>query len=86
MNVCIKEVQKLRSLCQQGLFFFLIPEDNINKFKYFTMGFLIKIYIILGSHKTTLSLSLENFHLCRLLMSINKDIKKKKLFVEHFDI
>ena len=79
MNVCIKEVQNFRSLCQQGLSFF-IPEDNINKLKYFTMGFLIKIYIILGSHKATLSLSLENFYLHRLLTSINRDIKKTTYF------
>lgn len=46
------------------------------------MDFLIKIHIIPGSHKATLSLSLENFHLYRLLTSINKDIKKKKIFVE----
>lgn len=49
MEVCLKKVQKLRSLCQQGLhvvclfvLVFLIPEDNINKLKYFAMGFLIK--------------------------------------------
>lgn len=47
-----------------------IPEDNINKLK------------ILGlphswEPKATLNLRLENFHLCRLLTSTNKHIKKK---------
>lgn len=47
MNVCPKNIQKLKSLCQQGLHavclvWFLIPEDNINKLKYYAMGFPIK--------------------------------------------
>lgn len=42
------------------------------------MGFLIKIYILLGSYKGTLNLSLGNFHLYRLLMAVKKDTKEKK--------
>lgn len=64
----------------------LFLEDNMNKLKYFTMGFLIKIYIILGSYRGTLNLSLGNFNLYRLPMAVKKGTKKKQKSLEDFYI
>lgn len=47
-----------------------IPEDNINKLKILGLPYS-------WEPKATLNLRLENFHLCRLLTSTNKHIKKK---------